>query len=163
MKKWKVILLVIVFSVIPIGVFLSEAIPKAIQKHRPQIIKDEVTPNWGVTLTAKNVTPEGLTILCTQSDGEPTGELNTGSYYTIHKLTEDGWIAVDYLPHEYDIGWTLEAWLIPMNDTVEWQVNWEWLYGKLPSGHYRIGKGITGLRVAGDYNQVMFYADFDIE
>lgn len=68
-----------------------------------------------------------------------------------------------YLPHEYDIGWTLEAWLIPMNDTVEWQVNWEWLYGKLPSGHYRIGKGITDLRVAGDYNQAMFYADFDIE
>ena len=37
---------------------------------------------WGVKLTAKNITPSGLTIVCTQHDGEPTGELQTGSYYT---------------------------------------------------------------------------------
>ena len=37
---------------------------------------------WGVKLTAKNITPSGLTIVCTQQDGEPTGELQTGSYYT---------------------------------------------------------------------------------
>ena len=35
---------------------------------------------WGVKLTAKNITPSGLTIVCTQQDGEPTGELQTGIY-----------------------------------------------------------------------------------
>ena len=30
--------------------------------------------DWGVFFTAKDVTPEGMTLVCTQSGGAPTGE-----------------------------------------------------------------------------------------
>lgn len=54
-------------------------------------------------LTAKNITPSGLTIVCTQQDGEPTGELQTGSYYGLEMLQDGEWIAVDLLPMEHEL------------------------------------------------------------
>ena len=87
---------------------------------------------WGVKLTAKNITPSGLTIVCTQQDGEPTGELQTGSYYGLEMLQDGEWVAVELLPMEYELAWTSEAWMIPNNAETEWEVNWSRLYGELP-------------------------------
>lgn len=125
----------------------------------PQVTED----NWGVKLTATNVTSTGLTIVCTQLNGEPTGDLETGSYYSLEVLKENEWIAVEQLPQEYDVAWTSEAWTIPMGDSVEWTVGWEWLYGELPIGEYRIGKEIMDFRGTGDYDKEIFYAEFSIE
>ena len=65
--------------------------------------------------------------------------------------------------NEKEVAWTSEAWLIPMNDEVEKEVNWEWLYGKLPSGNYRIGKGVMDFRGPSDYDSAMYYAEFEIK
>ena len=69
------------------------------------------------------------------------------------------------LPYIIDgeIGWTEEAWIIPMNDICEWDVDWEWLYGAVPSGKYRIGKSIDDFRNTGDYDTKNYYAEFEIE
>ncbi|MGN0267639.1 MAG: immunoglobulin-like domain-containing protein [Lachnospiraceae bacterium] len=118
--------------------------------------------DWGITLEAEDITPTGLTIRCTQSEGNPTGELNTGSWYIVENWTqENGWKEVDYVIKD-NIGWTMEAWLIPENSTSEWEVDWEWLYGKLPVGKYRIGKEIMDFRETGDYDKEVYYAEFEI-
>ena len=52
--------------------------------------------------------------------------------------------------------------MIPENSKVEWQVNWAWLYGQLSPGKYRIGKNIMYFRGTGDYDQKMYYAEFEI-
>ncbi|MBQ8280310.1 MAG: hypothetical protein IJZ23_10745 [Roseburia sp.] len=117
---------------------------------------------WGLTLHAEDVSPTGLTIVCTQSGGSPTGELATGSYYRLEKEETGTWVAVDYKNPDMEVGWTAEAWMIPMNDTVEWEVDWEWLYGSLPAGHYRIGKEIMDFRGTGDYDKAFYYAEFEI-
>lgn len=130
--------------------------------YYPGDLKTSGQPQWGITLTAENVTPTGLTIVCTQSDGEPTGELQTGSDYILEQLTEGAWKKVDYLSQEHEIAWTAEAYLIPTEDTVKWEVNWEWLYGELSAGQYRIGKGIMDFRESGDYDTAMHYAEFEI-
>ncbi len=49
-----------------------------------------------------------------------------------------------------------------MNDSCEWDVNWEWLYGVLAEGKYRIGKEITDFRDTGDYDSAIYYAEFEI-
>lgn len=118
--------------------------------------------DWGVTLAAGDVTPTGLTLTCTQSGGSPTGELQTGSYYSLEVLEGESWTAVEQLPQEYDVAWTAEAWLIPMEDSVQWTVGWEWLYGSLPAGTYRLGKEITDFRDSGDYDQQMAYVQFTV-
>ena len=118
--------------------------------------------DWGITLEAEDITPGGLTIRCTQSGGNPTGELNTGSWYIVENWTqENGWKEVDYVIKD-NIGWTMEAWLIPENSTSKWEVDWEWLYGKLPVGKYRIGKEIMDFREPGDYDKAIYYAEFEI-
>ena len=115
---------------------------------------------WGIELRVENVTPTGATIKCTQSGGEPTGELQTGGWYILETWTqEQGWIEA---PCFAEVGWTQEAWMIPMNDTCEWEVNWEWLYGTLSEGKYRIGKDITDFRGTGDYYNAIYYAEFEI-
>ena len=124
---------------------------------------DHKQEEWGATLSVKNVTASGLTIVCEQSGGDNVSELNTGSYYVIQKRTETGFVNVEYLPHEYDIGWTMEAWIIPLNSTTTWDVNWEWLYGKLEPGEYRIGKEISNFKGPGDFDQEIIYAHFIVE
>lgn len=124
------------------------------------VIIDE---NWGVTLTAENITPTGAIIKCTQSSGETTGELQTGSWYIVENWTqEDGWKEMPYVIDD-EIGWTAEAWMIPAEDTVEWEVRWEWLYGELPTGKYRIGKEIMDFRASGDYDKAVYFVEFEIE
>ena len=48
------------------------------------------------------------------------------------------------------------------DEVVEWEVNWEWLYGELPVGKYRIGKQIMDWRAPGDYDTVLYYAEFEL-
>lgn len=47
------------------------------------------TETWGVTLTAENITPTGAVIYCTQSGGEPIGELQTSSWYIVENWTQE--------------------------------------------------------------------------
>ena len=117
---------------------------------------------WGVKLTAKNITPSGLTIVCTQQDGEPTGELHTGSYYGLEVLRDGEWVAVDLIPMEHELAWTMEAWMIPSNTETEWEVNWTRLYGELSAGTYRISKSIKDFRDTGNYDTKTYYAGFDL-
>ena len=118
---------------------------------------------WGVTLTATDITPTSLTLKCTQSGGRPTGDLRTGSWYVLETWTQQyGWKQVDFMSYVNEIMWTQEAWTIPMNDTCEWEVNWEWLYGQLPDGKYRIGKEIMDFRGPGDFDKTIYYAEFEI-
>lgn len=115
---------------------------------------------WGVTLTAEDITSTGITIKCTQSGGNPTGELQTGSWYILETWTkENGWQEAPYFA---EVAWTEEAWMIPMNETCEWKVDWERLYGAIPSGKYRIGKIIMDFRQSGDFDNATYYAEFEI-
>lgn len=120
-------------------------------------------PNqWGIIMEVDNVTENGLTIVCNHSGGENAAQLNTGSYYVLQKLVKTEWVDVEYLPQEYEVAWTSEAWIIQKESTTQWDVNWEWLYGKLSAGEYRIGKEIMNFRGTGDYDTEMVYAVFII-
>lgn len=112
----------------------------------------------GVTLHAEAVTDKGMTLVCTQSGGNPSGELQTGSPFWLEIRDENGnWREAE--TYELEFVWTAEAWLIPMNDTVRWEVDWSWLYGSLPDGTYRLSKEIMDFRGTGDYDTYILYTD----
>lgn len=136
----------------------------AAEGEGPEKLPMPEVSNWGVTLIAKDVTPEGMTLVCTQSGGSPTGELSTGTYYVLEQEVQGVWCIVEYAENMRgkEVCWDAVAWIIPMNDTVEWEVDWEWLYGSLEPGHYRIGKEIMDFRGTGDYDKEMYYAEFAI-
>lgn len=111
---------------------------------------------WGLVLTAlDDVTSTGLTLACVQSGGHPEGDLQTGSFFVLEHFVDGHWAEV---PTKHaEIGWTDEAWLIPMEDTAYWNVDWEPIYGALPAGTYRIGKDVTD-----GQNTSRYYAEFTI-
>ena len=123
--------------------------------------RDDTQEEWCVSLEAVNVTPKGLTIACHQMGGAFM-ELSTGSYYVIQRLEDTGFVDVEYLPQEHEVAWTSEALVIFKDATTTWDVDWEWLYGELPVGEYRIGKEVMNFRGPGDYDTEMIYAHFKI-
>ena len=139
-----------------------------IDNNKDELEKDledqstDTTDSWGMELSLRNIKSTGMTLICNQSGGEPMGELHTGSYYFLEEKIDGEWIEVETLDLEYDLAWTDEAWAIPMNDTVEWEVDWKWLYGELPIGRYRMGKEITDFRNKGDYDTKIYYVAFEI-
>ena len=123
-------------------------------------VVDEGFPNWGLTLSVKDVTESGLTLVCTQSGGELTGELQTGSDYKLIVLKE-AWEDVPTIIEDY--GWDMIAYGVAKDDVTEFEYNWEWLYGKLPAGTYRIVKGFTEYRESGDYDNFAYWTEFEIK
>ena len=117
---------------------------------------------WGIVLSAEDVTPTGMTLVCTQSGGNPTGELQTGSPFVIEQLMDGEWLPVPTIHGILDWAWTMEAWIILPENTTKWDVNWDFLYGELAPGTYRIQKKIMDFRAPGDFTEKNYYAEFGI-
>ena len=117
---------------------------------------------WGVSLTAKNITQKGLTLVFTQSGGKPAGQLQTGSPFWMERFTDGQWEKVETVIPESEIAWTMEAYWIPVNGCLEQETTWSYLYGELPEGSYRIGKEVMDFRATGDYDISLYYVSFEI-
>lgn len=117
---------------------------------------------WGISLTVEDITSTGATIKCTQSGGQLSGELQTGSWFILENWTkEEGWKEVPDIV-DGPLAFTADGLTIPMNEVCEWEVKWEWIYGQIPEGKYRIGKEIMDFREAGDFDEAIYYAEFEI-
>lgn len=118
--------------------------------------------DWGLSLSVKNATPAGAALVISQSDGNPSGELQYGSEYKIQSLNGDTWEDVPYVI-ESDVDWTDEAYMVEMNTDSEIELSWDWLYGNLTTGQYRIVKQFMGFRSSGNYDKANYYAKFEIK
>lgn len=114
--------------------------------------------DFGLTLTAEDVTTTGLTLICQQSGGTFEGELSTGSPYSLDKLDGAKWVVCDTLIPEEEIAWTMELYLIQEGGSAEWDVDWTNLYGELKPGNYRISKHFMD-----DASENTYFAYFTVE
>ena len=149
------------------GAVDSEKTQDAIQETEEKIIvcEDEaVNPNgtdYGLDMTVRDVTNKGLTLVFTQSGGNPTGELQTGNDYSLEQNVEGYWKPVETVTDE--IGWEDIAYIIPKEGMAEIGINWEYLYGELGAGKYRIRKPFMDFRGTGDYDTDSIWREFEIE
>lgn len=118
--------------------------------------------DWGITLSVENATPTGLTLVISQSGGEPTGELQFGSPYWLEVRENGDWQAVPETPSDVERGWDAMAYLVPTEGSTEDEINWEWIYGELPPGTYRICKELMDFREAGDWDTEVYWAVFSL-
>ena len=118
----------------------------------------EMVYDWGITLSAENVTSKGLTLVCKQSGGTVSGDLSTGSFYELDVLNNGTWEAAEMLPQEYDV-----AWIVPLDSETKWDVSWEWLYGELKPGTYRLSKLFMDWREPGNFDTEPLSAIFTIK
>ena len=84
-----------------------------------------------------------------------------GQQYFIQKYEEGRWYHVPYVIEDFgleDIAYELEK-----DSKSEFTIDWNWLYGSLEIGEYRIVKDIMDFRATGDYDVYTLTAEFTIE
>lgn len=123
--------------------------------------KDSYADEIGLYFSLKNITPTGADLVFQQYDKmAPQGELSFGQYYMIERKEGSEWKEV---PVVLDGEYAFEeiAYLIEKNKETVQEVNWEWLYGKLEPGEYRIRKQVDDFVETGMGNKsYTLYARF---
>lgn len=114
----------------------------------------------GMYLSLKNISRTGATLVFHQYDAKaPTGELQHGPEFVLEVLKDGNWeeapIAID---GEY--GFNEPAYMIPAGELTEAELPWEWLYGELSAGEYRVKKSVMDFRGSGDFDKYTLYAQF---
>ena len=154
MKKWTVFVFVILCVFALVGCSSGST---------PVIEDENAAGEWGIQVSAENISPTGLNYVITQSGGDPTASFRYGSHYWLEQYRDEEWVEVAYAPQEYEVGWTTEAHLINRDSTTTIHIDWEWLYGELPAGQYRIGKVIDNHRGPSEQEHETYYVEFVIE
>lgn len=86
-------------------------------------------------------------------------EVTYGDYFDIQAESDGEWYSLQ-VPD--DIAYHAVAYPIAPGQTSIWQINWEWIYGSLPTGHYRIVKDVMDYRAPGDYTKYYMAAEFEM-
>ena len=88
-----------------------------------------------VAMTISDVTPVGATVTIQDSNREP---FVYGTWFQVEREKDSVWYEVKTKITDY--GFDELGWLTDDRGRLTMDVDWEWLYGKLPAGHYRILK-----------------------
>lgn len=114
----------------------------------------------GVTMTVKEgtETPTGLTVVLENSTDR---ECIYGEYFDLEKKINESWYTVP-VSIDGNYGFSSIGYGLSSGDEREWSVDWNWLYGSLKPGEYRIIKDILDFRGTGDYDTYYLAAEFTI-
>lgn len=114
----------------------------------------------GLSFSLKNISPTGATLVFHSYDTDAaTGELEYGDDFLLEVQKGDIW---EEVPIHLDGNYAFNdiAYTIPTEGISERELDWEWLYGALAPGTYRIRKSILDFRGTGDYDKYTAYAQF---
>ena len=113
-----------------------------------QYIPDSEIESIGVMMDVRHVTPTGLTVHFRRYDSEYKGEMTYGEEYTLERLNNDVWEPVPTVIG--DGGYNDIAYIIEPDGESKIETDWEWLYGKLSPGTYKITKSVMTELKEGD-------------
>lgn len=119
---------------------------------------------WGLALSVKDATPTGATVVFVQEDIGKNVGLACGVDYWIEKQSTENpeeWSKVEAYTEP---GWIEIAWLFERGKDYETKLDWDWLYGELEPGTYRIVKKMQGDNEILDRTEEReYYAEFTIK
>jgi len=114
----------------------------------------------GLWFQLRNISATGAEMVFRQYDKKaPTGELQYGEDFALEKEVDGSWVEVP-VALEGDYGFHEPAYLITLDDTTKKEIKWEWLYGALAPGNYRLRKEVMDFRGSGDFDKYILYAQF---
>lgn len=111
-----------------------------------------------VNMTVKGETPTGLTVVFQNNSNS---ECIYGEYFYLERKQDGNWYQVPVTIKE-NYGFEDIAYILSPNDETEWEVDWDWLYGSLESGEYRIIKDVLELNESEEYDTYYLAAEFKI-
>ena len=96
---------------------------------------------WDVTLSVSNIKTTGLTLKITRTDNS-LSMVTIGDDFIVEAETEEGWAPLDYLNDNFILSDVAQ--IIPTVGGASIDIDWQWIYGTLPPGKYRLVKTISG-------------------
>lgn len=118
----------------------------------------DVDAFYGVSLTVEEASPIGATVVFTGVGEKPLGRLMGGNDYWVQVENNGVWEDVVKAPEP---SFTTEAYDI--SNIRRHKIDWQWRYGTLPSGHYRIGKDVTYQESSKPTETVTVWAEFTLD
>lgn len=116
---------------------------------------------WELRLGARDVTKDGLTLVCSHTGKGVAQNFHTKDSYWLEIKTKEGW---EEVPMIAEVQWRGVPYFIEENGTIEIEVNWEGLYRDMKPGEYRIGKIIYWFEnIETQYVEQTYYAEFEIK
>ncbi len=135
------------------------------------VLSEPITPpDWGLSLSVRDVSPVGATVVCNQSGGnvlQPTNvpgamhsTITTGAAFWLEALVDGRWVMLE---PRITLLWKTVAYEVTLNGETEFQCLWGNLYDRLEPGTYRIGKHFTHSMGLEEPQTAAFFATFTIE
>lgn len=131
----------------------------------PEIIDSEkdanvFSPLAGVTMEVTEYSNTSVSVMITN---ETDKDIQCGSDFCLEMQDEETeeWRELDEVID--NAAFTMEAYRIQKDSPYETVINFEWLYGRLESGRYRMVKTVTDFRGTGDYTDYTYTAEFCIK
>ena len=160
----------VVLSIWIVVMIINNVIPSMFAPERgSDKIENSISNNvntlndkWGIYLYAEDVTSTGLTLKIEQYGGNPSGSLEYGAAFFLESMVNEEWQPVETVTGE-PLAWNALGYMVKMNDITKMDINWEYGYGKLNPGSYRLKKEIIDLRAPGDYDKKTYEVYFTIE
>lgn len=114
----------------------------------------------GVIMVVKDgtVSPAGLTVTFENSSDK---QCTYGEYFLLEKKINEKWFQVPTVIDNY--GFNSIGYELAPGKNGEWKIDWDWLYGNLDTGEYRIVKDILDFRSTGDYDNYYLAAEFTVD
>ena len=135
-KFW--VILVAVVAIVGVAVCFLTVPPE--QKLEGEPLNVEGGSRWGITASCAAPSATGIEFRFVQNDDSIPGELFYGQEYTLEKWDCNDWVAVSPIIDNW--AFTAEAILLPKNTTTVVDIDWEWLYGEVSDGYYRLSKTV---------------------
>lgn len=111
-------------------------------------------------VSLKNISPTGATIVFNQYNADVLkGELICGEDYVLEVQKNGSWEAAPIVL-EGEYGFHDIAYMIASEDVTEMEINWEWLYGTLEPGEYRVVKSVDDIIESGNFEKYTVYVSF---
>lgn len=109
--------------------------------------------------SVSDVSATGATVTCEDRGWDYDGELTTDEVFWLEHWNGSEYVRLE--PVADDFAWTDKITVIPDGEApISMEVEWEALYGALPSGYYRIGKSFVLTLDSGEIKKVDGYAKF---
>jgi ABC-type transport system involved in multi-copper enzyme maturation permease subunit len=115
-------------------------------------------PSPAVSIIIQNVSPNGISF---HFENKTENSYTYGEDYVLYVREGNDWRIVEPIIEKWGftaIGYTLE----PKSITDTITINWQWLFGQLPLGEYKIQKAVLFIREPGDYDRFVVDQYFTI-
>ena len=106
-----------------------------------------------------SITPNGLTLVI---ENNSANDSMYGEFYMLEKKINGSWYQVP-VAIDGDYGFTDIGYELKSGKNEEIKIDWEWLYGSLDAGQYRIVKDIHSFKGSINYGNFYLAAEFTIE